>query len=120
MISPFFDRFLVAMVFVVGAPLRAQPTWTAVRGTPIDTWQDSVPPLDLVPRMSALGPDGNLYLTSWKEMAILVFTPEGRRLRRIGRIGRGPGEFIVLTAYGFVHDTIWCYDGKLALTTYFN
>jgi hypothetical protein len=45
------------------------------------------------------------------EAAVLVFTREGRFVRRIGRRGGGPGEFSMPMRLGWRGDSLWVSDG---------
>ena len=45
--------------------------------------------------------------------ALRVHAPDGSRGTTIGRSGRGPGEFQVITQVGWRGDTAWVYDPRL-------
>jgi hypothetical protein len=49
----------------------------------------------------------NIYARVASEGTILVFGPDGRFIRRIGRKGEGPGEFQIAGAHGLIGDTLW-------------
>lgn len=58
-----------------------------------------------------VGPDGNIWVGETQDLELRVYTPEGELLRRVGRRGEGPGEISqVLTAFGFVGDTVWAWE----------
>lgn len=40
-----------------------------------------------------IGPDGNLYVADTHYFRVLVYSPEGELLKKIGSRGHGPGEF---------------------------
>ena len=80
------------------------------------------------PRGLDIGPDGNIYVADTHNSEILVYSPEGRLVRKWGRPGKGPGEFIAVTdvaqdskgcvwtsEYGSYNDRIQKFDstGKL-------
>ena len=44
-----------------------------------------------------VGPDGNIYVPDTHYQRVIVYAPDGRELRRWGRQGKGPGEFIYPT-----------------------
>ncbi len=49
----------------------------------------------------SVGPDGNLYVPDTHYHRILVYSPEGKELRRWGSEGTGPGQFIYPTDIAF-------------------
>jgi DNA-binding beta-propeller fold protein YncE len=49
----------------------------------------------------AVGPDGNIYVPDTHYHRVIVYTPDGRELRRWGTKGAGPGEFIYPTDIAF-------------------
>ncbi len=49
----------------------------------------------------SVGPDGNIYAADTHYSRIVVFSPDGRLLRTIGRKGDGPGEFRLPTDVAF-------------------
>lgn len=67
----------------------------------------------------ALGPDGNLYLVQPMEREVTVLSPSGELVRRIGRKGRGPGEFLTPGTLGWRGDTLWVSDMGSRRITYF-
>jgi hypothetical protein len=48
------------------------------------------------------------------------FDEDGLHIRRIGRTGRGPGEFTRLTAVGVVRDTLWVFDGAQLRSVFYS
>lgn len=59
----------------------------------------------------AIGPDSALYVAQAMVPAITVFSPDGQVLRRIGRAGQGPGDFLFAALrVGWVGDTLWVAD----------
>ncbi len=55
-------------------------------------------------------PRGFVFLSQAQEMQISVFDTTGRAVARIGRRGRGPGEFAELFGLGLAGDTLWAID----------
>jgi DNA-binding beta-propeller fold protein YncE len=49
----------------------------------------------------SVGPDGNIYVPDTHYHRVIVYTPDGTEIRRWGRAGRGPGEFIYPTDVAF-------------------
>lgn len=49
----------------------------------------------------SVGPDGNVYIPDTHYHRLIVYTPEGKEVRRWGKFGTGPGEFIYLTDVAF-------------------
>ena len=73
----------------------------------------SVESTDLVARVLdfAIGPDSGLYVGQAMVPAVTVFSLDGRVLRRIGRAGRGPGDFeFSARGVGWIGDTLWVAD----------
>lgn len=59
----------------------------------------------------AIGPDSALYVAQAMEPSVTVFSLDGQVLRRIGRAGRGPGDFELLArGVGWIGDTLWVAD----------
>ncbi len=52
----------------------------------------------------SVGPDGNIYAADTHYSRIVVFSPDGRLLRTIGRKGDGPGQFRLPTDVAFDAD----------------
>jgi DNA-binding beta-propeller fold protein YncE len=48
-----------------------------------------------------VGPDGNLYVPDTHYHRVLVYTPDGKEIRRWGSEGTGPGQFIFPTDVAF-------------------
>jgi 6-bladed beta-propeller len=66
---------------------------------------------------TATCPDGSTYVLDYDAGSISVFSAEGAFVRRIGRRGRGPGEFMApvgLSRDAF--DRLWVADGAGRLT----
>lgn len=62
---------------------------------------------------------GNVYAADAVNQQIAVFAPGGRRLRTIGRRGRGPGEFSGLRDVVIARDTLFAFDQTLQRITAF-
>lgn len=54
--------------------------------------------------------DGDLWVADAQNHEIRVFAPDGVLLRRIGREGQGPGEFLSLYSLAWVGDTLLALD----------
>lgn len=68
--------------------------------------------------MVRVGTDRSVYVLDDGRVEILVFDQGGEFVRRIGRTGEGPGEFVTLARLGFKADTLWVLDW-LRQTTHF-
>lgn len=55
-------------------------------------------------------PDGGYALPDRSDRDLKLYGPDGRRLGRLGRAGRGPGEFSMLTSGGVFRDTLFGFD----------
>lgn len=53
------------------------------------------------------------------EPSLLAFDAEGRFLYRIGREGRGPAEYLMIDALGFLGDTLWVTDPRQRRVTWY-
>jgi hypothetical protein len=62
-------------------------------------------PVQVVPT-----PDGTMYVKDYAGPSLLVFDSKGRYLRTVGRLGRGPGEYLDIGQFGLLR------DGRLLLT----
>jgi hypothetical protein len=54
--------------------------------------------------------DGRIYVEEGMVPEIRVYWPDGRLLRRLGRRGRGPGEFEGPPHFGVTGDTVWAFE----------
>jgi len=59
-----------------------------------------------------VGPDGNLYVADTHYHRVMVFTPDGRLVRRFGRFGQEGGCFIYPT------DVAFAPDGRIFVSEY--
>jgi hypothetical protein len=66
----------------------------------------------------AVGPDGSIFVVASRVMEIRQFRPDGRHVRTFGGRGQGPGEFQLITAIGFVGDTLYVIDERLGRVTF--
>jgi hypothetical protein len=58
-----------------------------------------------IPRNIQPGPDNNIYVYDKKDLTIKVYSHQtGKFLRRIGREGQGPGEYLRFTFFDFTPD----------------
>ena len=80
----------------------------AVRIGRIDPQTDSAALVDV--GVVRIGPDGGIWVLDRGRTEVLVFEPDGRARRIVGRRGAGPGEFSGLFSMGFVGDTVWVED----------
>jgi DNA-binding beta-propeller fold protein YncE len=84
------------------------------------------------PRGLDVGSDGTVYVADTHNSQVLTYSPDGRLLRRLGRRGKAPGEFMAVTdvaidpdgclwtcEYGGSNDRIQKFDaaGKVLLTS---
>ena len=70
------------------------------RGRFINAWR--MPDFELgKPVGVTVGPDGNIYVPDTHYQRVIVYAPDGTELRRWGRQGTGPGEFIFPTDVAF-------------------
>jgi hypothetical protein len=69
------------------------------------------------PVAAALDAQGNLYVQDAGNR-ILVLDSSGRQLRQIGRPGRGPGEVMGISTWGWHRDTLWLGDEWLQRVTF--
>ena len=68
---------------------------------------------------AALGPGGQLFVAQPVDLSVPVFDSAGNLVRRIGREGEGPGEFLRISGIGFLGDTLWVADRRLLRVTFF-
>ena len=62
---------------------------------------------------------GNVYVAD-RSSQLLVFSPDGSLLRKLGRKGQGPGEFDYLVDVQVLpRDTVYAFDGGLSRVTAF-
>jgi hypothetical protein len=62
---------------------------------------------------------GEIYVLESAAREVRVFSPDGERLRTIGRRGEGPGEFLSPSDLGLLGDTLWVYDFTARRITWF-
>jgi hypothetical protein len=110
-------RLLVVTIAssLTASSLPAQSPWTAtpnprfIRDTVLPDWGS----------VGVVGPDGRLYLAVMKPTGIVALNEDGRIGLRIGREGKGPGEFARVSNLGFIGDTLWVHDNTLFRISYF-
>lgn len=66
-----------------------------------------------------VGGDGAIYVADLGSKDVRVFNDRGRLLRRFGRHGAGPGEFLTIGEAGWIGDTLWITDPLQLRTTLF-
>lgn len=71
-------------------------------------------------RNLAVGADGTLYVSQLAERTVRVFDASGRPVRRLGRSGRGPGEFSNPGRLALRGDTLWVSDFALRRVSAFS
>ncbi|MBW3571968.1 MAG: hypothetical protein KY467_12765 [Gemmatimonadetes bacterium] len=63
---------------------------------------------------------GNVYVPDFYRNRVVVFGPDGRVLRTVGKRGRGPGEFQAIRSVQVLRgDSLLVYDGSLARVNVF-
>jgi hypothetical protein len=70
------------------------------------------------PMAASLDSEGNLYVQDAGDR-VLVLDSSGRLLKQIGRQGRGPGEVMGISTWGWHGDTLWLGDEWLRRVTFF-
>ncbi|MDZ7773022.1 MAG: 6-bladed beta-propeller [Balneolaceae bacterium] len=71
------------------------------------------------PRYIRTDSENRIYITTMNN-SIRVFSPDGKYLKNIGRRGKGPGEFISISAIAVgKNDELIAYDGRLGRLTWF-
>lgn len=66
------------------------------------------------------GPDGLVYTQEFERADLQVFSPEGDRVRVIGRGGDGPGELRRPASFGWTEDRLWVWDAQLRRLSWFD
>lgn len=56
---------------------------------------------------------GRIYIADGKQRNIQVYAPDGRFLMRLGRMGKGPGEFVNLISLQINNHKLFAYDNRL-------
>lgn len=74
-----------------------------------DTAGDGELPREL--RFATMDERGRYLLSFVTPDLPMVYSPTGQFLGRIGRIGRGPGEFMMPVVFHAYRDTVWLTDG---------
>lgn len=114
----------MGLVTVAGFLVIAALAQGAVRLTAdeiVRIGSDAAPEYEFtVVRDAVLDRAGNLYVLLPHASEIRVFAPDGRFVRRIGRKGQGPGEFMWPLALGWRGDSLWVRDTELARVTLFD
>lgn len=72
---------------------------------------DDLEYISVFPRFVETDEHGNIYVAEMAEFAIRKYDADGNFLKRIGRRGRGPGEFQDITSFSY-------HDGKLLIIDY--
>jgi 6-bladed beta-propeller len=123
--SPHSSVFPVAYLLASAAllanvsPARGQtPLWSITTELRIGGAEDEQNPFTRISSL-AVGRDGSMYVADEMQAAVSVYDAGGRLLRRIGRKGNGPGEFMWLGLVGLKGDSIWTYDGQQRRLTLF-
>lgn len=111
--------FMLFSLCLPASPAQAQAAWRASVDLRIGGAEDDE---NAFTRVAALlvSPAGEIYVGDGEERAIRVFSASGRRLRKIGRRGGGPGEFEALTSMGWRGDTLFVSDERQRRITLFS
>lgn len=110
--------FLAALAASEAAAQSRPPAWRLERDLHIGSVDGGESALTDVEDL-AVGMDGSIYVLQPVERTVRVFGRDGRFLRRLGRRGRGPGEFERPTRLGLLRDTLWVADSQLRRVTFF-
>jgi hypothetical protein len=94
------------------------PALEAREVTRLGAFDDSVLAFSRITDLG-LGPDGKLYVAQAQEATVVVLEPDGTLVRRIGRRGQGPGEFLSPAGLGWRGDTLWVLDAASRRVSYF-
>lgn len=70
-------------------------------------------------RGAAMHPDGRIALIDQHGPSVLLFHPDGRLLRTLGRSGQGPGEFSDPFGLGWIGDSVYIADSANRRITVF-
>ena len=97
--------------------LNAQdlPVWRLVEDVRVGPERDFTRILSVLPFAN-----GSSIIADQGSQEITLFDQRGRFLRRIGRNGQGPGEFVQLRSVGLLGDTLWIIDGAERRTSFFS
>jgi 6-bladed beta-propeller protein len=68
----------------------------------------------------AVGRDGAVYVVQPMEGEVTVLSQSGELVRRVGRRGQGPGEFVSPGAIGWRGDELWILDVGSKRVSYFS
>lgn len=66
---------------------------------------------------AAMGPDGAIYITQFQVPGVTGFGSNGKIVMKVGRSGKGPGEFMGASQLGWKADTLWVRDPSLGRLT---
>jgi hypothetical protein len=98
-------------------------------GSDVVHWEMSRETLPLPPdhaftpnvREIHVSPAGRLYVYDQQVYtSLFVYDSRGNFLRKIGRPGKGPGEFRLISTFGFAGDTLWVMDQMQDRITFFD
>lgn len=109
----------VAALALGSATLSAQSVPEPWVATSRDTIGVAAAPLTTISAVVTDGA-GRIFVGQPIEHDVAVFSPEGQPMTRIGRRGRGPGEFEGVSAMGWLGDTLWVSDQRQARTSLFD
>lgn len=62
---------------------------------------------------------GRIYISDWARESILVFDENGNLLRKVGRSGRGPGEFLQIRNISIADNKLLVFDTSLLRVSVF-
>jgi hypothetical protein len=64
-----------------------------------------------------VGPHGEIAVPIDQDQQIRLYDVAGRRIKVVGRVGGGPGEFRAISHTGWRGDSLWAYDDALKRVT---
>lgn len=107
---------ILVVVLLVTTPLSAQPTWTIeARPELLLTRHDE--DFNRIAGMSTF-PNGTIAVADEGDGRVLFFGAEGTPRARVGRLGSGPGEYLMMIWLGSCgRGTVSVYDAALSRVT---
>jgi hypothetical protein len=109
------------LLFIVGCSSSETKTVAVWRAE-----QEPTPPKDQNDSITLnfptvkLGPNGRVYAFDRGPRLITSCDSAGLHCTRIGRFGKGPGEYDQVSAFGFIGDTLWVSEAFPRRFTYFS
>jgi hypothetical protein len=112
---------LSSLLFAVGCNSRETSTVAVWRAE-----QEPTPPKDQNDSITLnyptvkLGPNGRVYAFDRGPRLITSCDSAGLNCSRIGRFGKGPGEYDQVSGFGFIGDTLWVAEAFPRRFTYYS